>query len=993
MANGVAESTVLAPGMRVRCRDAEWLITRVESSAIGKRDFAVHCLGADDLVRGHNAIFLTQLDSLTPVDPAAVKLIEDNSTGFERSRLFLEAQLRTMPRTSTEPDLFDMGVFTPMEYQADAVRLALGQLRPRILIADAVGLGKTIQVGMILSELQRRGRANRVLVLAKKSMLTQFQSELWNRFAFPLVRLDSRGIQKLRLRIPASKNPFEVYHRVIISIDTLKDVGRYRHFLEDTRWDVVVIDEAHNVAGASVPERHYSYRLARLLARRSDALFLTTATPHNGKPETFGRLISLLDPSLIPDPALKEYSHEDIKGHFLMRFKEDIRAEARENFPDRKVIPVSETSGSANDVEAKVYKALARLRVLSKHRKEQGKRSDTLLEYGLYKLFLSSPEAALKTITQRLGKLDSEEHGDEIEILSEVQVALKKLSLDTTSRYLLLKEQLKAIGWDGTEKSPRILIFTEFRATQDAICKALANDFRIKFSDDQSAQKDQVIGKIEGSFNDVNLMETVESFVTGSSKMRMLVATDVASEGINLHHECHQVIHYDLPWSIITLIQRNGRIDRFGQKHTPIIRYLMIKTSEGLLKGDEDIFQRLINKVEEINRSTREGQSVLKLYDAESEERYVAEHGIVPGNVNVLEGAGTEPEAKAVAEFESKVRQGAISSHDDLLKFLLGENSESEVSNDSTESDRRIRLLADAEFLSRGYKHLGESIGNFPGVETTKKLQIITPPEDLRRYLGDSTIKDDIIFGGTAIPEEAFPDDGQFRLSESAEQVDLAIQAARNTKGYWSKVGLCTDQHPILRWIAERLLMLIPRGEAPFITTPYLPKGEVTFCFIGQISSRAGSPLITDPHAISFGANGASRQRPLSEALSDARLMEIANPGDLSSIKGAQLLVPSAVKASKDYLRSLSTKRLEALLPKVRQEERRLRKWEQARREILESKLRELPEHHPSAKRYRQDLSEMELLLKDRKENWLDTNFKPSPEPSTQLVLVIGGTK
>jgi SNF2 family DNA or RNA helicase len=200
---------------------------------------------------------------------------------------------------------------------------------------------------MILTELLRRGRADRILVLAKKSMLTQFQAELWNRFTIPLVRLDSAGIAKLRLRIPGNKNPFEVSHRVIISLDTLKNVARYEHFLKDTRWDVVIIDEAHNDAGASVPERHLSYRLARLLARRTDSLLLTTATRHNGRRETFGRLIALLDPSAIPDPNLREYTARDIKPFFLMRFKEDIRKDAAGMLAERQVVPLQETTAAA----------------------------------------------------------------------------------------------------------------------------------------------------------------------------------------------------------------------------------------------------------------------------------------------------------------------------------------------------------------------------------------------------------------------------------------------------------------------------------------------------------------------------------------------------------------------------------------------------------------------------------------------------------------------
>src|SRR5262245_10682806 len=105
------------PGMRVLCRDAEWLVTRVESSNYDNTEHAVHCLGADDLVRGHQSVFLTQLDKIEPVDPRNTKLVEDSSSGFRLSKLFLEAQLRQMPAAGLTPDLEGMGAFKPMKFQ------------------------------------------------------------------------------------------------------------------------------------------------------------------------------------------------------------------------------------------------------------------------------------------------------------------------------------------------------------------------------------------------------------------------------------------------------------------------------------------------------------------------------------------------------------------------------------------------------------------------------------------------------------------------------------------------------------------------------------------------------------------------------------------------------------------------------------------------------------------------------------------------------------
>ena len=985
-----ADSEVnLVPGMRVFCRDAEWFITSVKSADSLNFHKAVYCTGCDDLTRGISTVFLTQLDNIEPVDPANTKLITDNSGGYKLSKLYLEAQLRQMPITHTTADLVNMGAFKPMEFQKTAVKKALTQLRPRLLLADAVGLGKTIEVGMIISELMRRGRADRILVLAKKSMLAQFQSELWNRFAIPLVRLDSVGISKLRLKIPTSKNPFEVYNRIIISIDTLKDIGKYRHFLENIRWDVVVIDEAHNVAGASVPERHLSYRLARLLSRKTNSIILTTATPHNGKKETFGRLISLLDPSAIPD--LKEYTAEDIKEFFLMRFKEDVKDEAADNFKPRKVVPCENTSLPASEEEESVYKLFAGMR--EKTKAAGNSQGNMLLQYGLYKLYLSSPEACFNAVKKRLEKINGSADIEYIE-LKKLNEELQNQAIKTSTRFQVLLEQLKDIGWNGKSKSPRVLIFTEYRKTQTALIKAVAEEFNINYSPKDEDQKQQAIGAIHGSFSDINLMNTVESFGTGNSKMRMLIATDVASEGINLHHECHNIIHYDLPWSIITLIQRNGRIDRFGQKYEPVIRYIMVNTDEGLFKGDRELFERLIKKVEIINESRQSGESVLKLYDPEAEERYIAEKGILSQDETVLDRVGSAGNEEASA-LEDLLKEASDISDQDDYDFLFddeaGIQQERPVLTTKTTLSR-TRLYADKDYLTEGYSLLGENDRDYKNIEFTGKQILIKPPKDLKRRLGIQIAKNDIIFGATAVPEEAWPEDGILKLSEDPEYVDTAITAARNTSGLWSRVQLCSDQHPILKWLTERLIMKLDRGHAPMIASGAFTKKEICFCFIGQVSSKAGTPLLVDAHAVIFSEGGRNETKPLTDILEEINFRKISNTGEDINSAAADVLLHAAVFRSKEYLKKEAVEKVRVDGKLLQKEEHRLKEWKE-KKVTIQRKIISESNSPVQVSKAKKDLDEMDKYLQEREKHWKDAYFSFTPEPNTRLVLVIGGTK
>ncbi|MCP4695180.1 MAG: DEAD/DEAH box helicase [Desulfobacterales bacterium] len=1003
------------PGVRILCRDAEWLVTRVDAFDYAD-EYAIHCVGVDDLVRGHQSVFLTQLDRVEPVDPTRTKLVKDESSGYRMSKLFLEAQLRRMPATGLEPDLEGMGVFNPMRFQEATARRALRQLRPRLLLADAVGLGKTIEVGMILTELIRRGRADRILTLAKKSMLTQFQAELWNRFNIPLVRLDSAGIARVRLRIPGNKNPFEVFQRVIISMDTLKNVGRYEHFLKETRWDVVIIDEAHNVAGASVPERHLSNRLARLLSRRADSVLLTTATPHNGKRETFGRLISLLDPSAIPDPKFREYDADDIKDFFFMRFKEDVREEASAMLAEREVAPVADTTANASEAEEKVYKALADLRRAaapgsagqnggqsaggSEGQPGAGPDRGALFRYGLYKLFLSSPEACRRTVNNRLEKLD-DDHSDPVERsrLEKVSRLLEGLSLEGSTRYRILKEELEKIGWNGGKKSPRILLFTEYRRTQEALAHALAKDFKLEYSDKFEDQAGRPIAVLHGSTPDVHLMKTVEAFGAGASPQRILIATDVASEGVNLHHECHHIIHYDLPWSIITLIQRNGRIDRLGQEKNPVLRYLMVNSELGLLKGDQAVFNRLIDKVEEINRMRQSGESVLRLYDPKAEEAYIAHHGVLAGDAGVFEKAAAKkagPGASDAAFLESLLKEAGSPDQDDLMNFFMGEEEAPgpDPASPPGESEEagRLRLYSDRDFLVTGYHFLRERNPDYLPLEETEKLVILTAPEDLKRRLGKSG--DGAVFGAAAIPMEAWPENDQFRLTDDPGQADLAIKAARRQTGCWSRELLCTELHPILKWLDERLLMTVDRGEAPIVLSPDLDPGELCFCFIGQVSSLSGLPLIVDGHAISFykGENEPRpRRRTLKRVLEKARFDALTNTGREPNILAARPLIHAGVRESLQYMHALKEERGKRLMSPLRKEERRLWKWKSRREDILLKRIAKHGEGSAKSKRLKKRIEEIEAYATDRRKVWLHTHVQAAERSSTRLVLVIEG--
>ncbi len=517
-------TAVPAPGARVLVRDAEWVVRRVDMTSEGA--YQLVCDGVSELVREQEAVFLSSLEEIEFLDPAETRLTPDLSPSFVDSRLYMESQLRATVPNDDRIHVGHQAAMDLVQYQLDPARQALARPRQRILIADAVGLGKTLEAGILVSELIARGRGRRILVLVVKSMLTQFQKEFWNRFTIPLTRLDSVGIQRVRRQIPTNHNPFYYYDKTIISIDTLKQDAEYRTYLEDAYWDVIVIDEAHNVADRGTGSLRS--RLARLLARRSDTLIMLSATPHDGKARSFASLMNMLDATAIADPD--DYSKEDFRGKGLVvrRFKKDIQDQVREAFRDRRTY---RCSFDASASEEAAYDALLAVRVANR----AGSTCRDLFIVTLEKALFSSPAACIQTVDNRIARRRRELEGEpdesiaaELGSLEKLRSALTHIAPDDYAKYRALLAAIQGgepFCWKANAPADRLVVFTERIETLHWLHDRLPRDLKPKLRANQAEI-------LHGGMSDVDQQKVVEDFGNEKRPLRLLLCSDVASEGI-----------------------------------------------------------------------------------------------------------------------------------------------------------------------------------------------------------------------------------------------------------------------------------------------------------------------------------------------------------------------------------------------------------------------------------------------------------------------------
>ncbi len=958
-------------------RDAEWVIRRVDRSPDG--GYQLVCDGVSELVREREAIFLTTLEpDIQVLDPAETRLVPDPSPGFADSRLYLESQLRQAVPNDERIHVAQEAAMDPVPYQFEPARQALRQPRQRILIADAVGLGKTLEAGILVSELIARGRGRRILVLAVKSMLTQFQKEFWNRFTIPLTRLDSIGIQRVRSRIPTSHNPFHYYDKAIISIDTLKQDAEYRTYLEQAYWDVIVIDEAHNVAdrgggsargAASHGRTSLRSRLARLLARRSDTLIMLSATPHDGRARSFASLMNMLDATAIADPD--NYTQGDFseKGLVIRRFKKDIRDQVRDAFRERKIV---RRRFPASEAEEAAYEALLAVKMApsgSAATSPVSKRRDLFL-VTLEKALFSSPAACIASVDKRIRRREREidaapnaQAAAEVESLQVLRKALAAIGPDDYAKYQALLAAIrdkKPFDWNASDPRDRLVVFTERIETLKWLRDRLAKDLRLG---------DRQVESLHGGLSDMDQQRVVEDFGNAARPLRLLICSDVASEGINLHYQCHRLIHFDMPWSLMVFQQRNGRVDRYGQERTPHIVYLVTESANETIRGDTRILEVLADKDERAHRNIGDPSAFMRVYDIEDEEE-ITRDAIAAG--------------EQADRFDARLTP-ASSQGDDLLALFLGTKPQGDDPPAETPELSPVPMSlfeSDIGYCETALHRLREKDRALRfETDVTGSVLTLDAPDDLQRRYG-------------YFPREVLPENGRFALTADRNRMRDAIAESRRDETTWPKLHYLWRLNPVVGWLNDRMLAAFGRHEAPVLAgVPNLAADETVFVLSGLVPNRRSHPLLYEWIAVVYREARYDTLVPLQELLDRTGLgrEDIANRGRQADIDTLAHLLPDAVAKARGWAVARRREFEERINEKLNRELNALEELKTRQLRQLELQL-ERSDQAETFKRAREERGrhDIETIFEEYFE-WVQETMTTEPQPWIKVVCVMTG--
>ncbi len=823
--NTPAKNVRASAGSRVKIRGAIWKVQRVEKD--GAANF-LHCLGISGIVKGKSSTFIDRLEpDLEVLKPENLTLLPDTSSNFRDTKIYLEAAFRNVPPTVQESLVLGKAAIDDLKFQHMPVKMVLQQPRVRLLIADDVGLGKTLEAGLIASELILRHRAERILVVSTRAMLNQFQREFWTRFSIPLARLDSAAIKRMHNSIPNNYNVFDQFNRVIVSVDTLKRDGKYRVDLENSRWDLIIIDEAHNVANrkSASGSRSQRAKLAKLLAAQTDALLLLTATPHDGSSQSFASLIEMLDPTRVPDPDSPKRA--DIEDLVVRRFRGDVKADFRDQVPPRILKPRHFPLSKEEDA---AYEYVQALKLDFDSEADSSRKALHLFRTTLAKALFSSPMACLETVSGRLKRMASgrakgtQADKDKLEVLRDL---LEMIGVAEFSKYQNLSELLQELHWTGRKSKDRLVIFSERLKTLDWLKKQLVADFSLD---------DEAIGKIDGASveADENTQQVLESFGQERSKLRILLASDMASEGLNLHFQCHRLIHFDLPWSLLRFQQRNGRIDRYGQAMRPEIYYFIGKSTHERV-NDMWVLDKLVEKDKQAQDGIGDPAVFLGSGDIEGEEEEVG--------AAVAKGIGEKAFEEQMDARASKQRESLIP--DEWGSLFEGYEG---LENDLPNGSRATTNFTLPRLFATTFAFATDLLNRLSEKQEIQHLDVNPSGRIIRFNLPDSLCATDAFGYSDAgsvddryMPREALGTGKWIELTDDPKLVTTAIEQARMSESAWPSLQYLWDVHPIMQWFGDQAESLYTHGVAPLCDVKSeLERDEIAVLVHGTLMNQHG---------------------------------------------------------------------------------------------------------------------------------------------------------
>ncbi|MFC1467804.1 DISARM system SNF2-like helicase DrmD [Verrucomicrobiota bacterium] len=658
-------SVVPEPGQLVEVRRRQWVVSDVQGYAFeaNGEQHIVTLSSLDEDALGEELQVVWQIEPGAQVLEKAGMPRITGIDSADKSDAFLDA-VRWGAVTNADRSFlqapFRSGI-TIEDYQLDPLVRAIDMARVNLLIADDVGLGKTIEAGLVVQELLVRHRARSVFIVCPASLQVKWQVEMWEKFGLEFRIVDTDYIKQLRRERGIHANPWTSFPRLITSMDWMKS-GEGLRLVKDClpptvtyprKFDILIIDEAHNVAPSTASKyaiESQRTRLIRTIAPHFEHRLFLSATPHNGYQESFTSLLELLDDQRFARSVMPD--EKQLQRVMVRRLKTDlVDANGEPLYPKRRLMPLeidySEeerdihnllrqfTAARAESVKDSSYRygsdfvhkllkkrlfssPMAFAGTLAKHRdslerpkskQKAGVMEDKILQKAIMKTeedFANdeSYEAAQSEAIEAAGELSIPLDQEQRQMLDKLTAWAEKSKYRVDAKAAAIVEWLEThLKTNGAWNGKRVILFTEFRATHVWMEQILTTH---GFGGER-------LMLMHGGIHQDDREKIKAAFQTHPdiSPVRILLATDAASEGIDLQNHCNYMIHIEIPWNPNVMEQRNGRIDRHGQKESEVFIWHPVgkgfesnKTihSEkvGQIEGDHEYLMRAVLKIDTI---------------------------------------------------------------------------------------------------------------------------------------------------------------------------------------------------------------------------------------------------------------------------------------------------------------------------------------------------------------------------------------------------------